>query len=235
MLTSVQWCRCTILRQYGNPRTGDLLLTTLRTKRTKTTQHTKCPYQTLGIPRTASLEDIKQAYRTKAKLYHPDVNPDDGTMHTKFVEINDAYAYLTNKDQNVTTGARYSAYTYNKRYYGHDWWEEEKRYHRPTGKPFENSPSGTKNSFVKGLACIGFIHFVLIPFVWFDPLYLWTEEEEDWSYGPLPYIGDRFVANREKGTQKSLKPRRERPEGPRWHDGPRTQYGKKIKKSEGEA
>ncbi|MCU4165394.1 DnaJ domain-containing protein [Carboxylicivirga caseinilyticus] len=50
-------------------------------------------YQILGVPRNASMEQIKKAYRTKAKRYHPDINkaPD---AHEKFILINEAFEYF---------------------------------------------------------------------------------------------------------------------------------------------
>lgn len=50
-------------------------------------------YDILGLPTTATLEDIKKAYRVKAKLYHPDYNKDPGAKE-KFIEITEAYDYL---------------------------------------------------------------------------------------------------------------------------------------------
>ena len=35
------------------------------------------PYKVLGLPRNASDEDVKRAYRTLAKKYHPDLHPGD--------------------------------------------------------------------------------------------------------------------------------------------------------------
>jgi curved DNA-binding protein len=51
-------------------------------------------YQTLGVSKTASEKDIKQAFRKLAKKYHPDANPDDPTAEAKFKELNEAYEVL---------------------------------------------------------------------------------------------------------------------------------------------
>jgi molecular chaperone DnaJ len=55
-------------------------------------------YQTLGVKRDASEQEIKQAYRRLARQYHPDVNPGDKASETKFKEINEAYEVLSSKD-----------------------------------------------------------------------------------------------------------------------------------------
>jgi DnaJ-class molecular chaperone len=49
------------------------------------------PYDVLGVPRDASLKDIKSAYRRLAKKYHPDQNPDDARAKERFAEANQAY------------------------------------------------------------------------------------------------------------------------------------------------
>lgn len=51
-------------------------------------------YHILGVKRTATEEEIKKAYRSLAKKYHPDLHPNDAVMEAKFKEINDAYAIL---------------------------------------------------------------------------------------------------------------------------------------------
>ncbi len=49
------------------------------------------PYQILGVSRDASDKEITKAYRTLAKKYHPDVNPNDNFAAKKMAEINNAY------------------------------------------------------------------------------------------------------------------------------------------------
>ena len=51
-------------------------------------------YTTLGVAKTASEKEIKQAFRKLARKLHPDVNPGDKTAEAKFKEINEAYEVL---------------------------------------------------------------------------------------------------------------------------------------------
>jgi DnaJ-class molecular chaperone len=51
-------------------------------------------YQTLGVTKSASDKEIKQAYRKLARKHHPDVNPGDKSAEAKFKEINEAYEVL---------------------------------------------------------------------------------------------------------------------------------------------
>ena len=51
-------------------------------------------YSTLGVAKTASEKEIKQAYRKLARKHHPDVNPGDKNAETRFKEINEAYEVL---------------------------------------------------------------------------------------------------------------------------------------------
>jgi len=51
-------------------------------------------YATLGVPKTASEKDIKQAFRKLARKHHPDVNPGDKSAESKFKDINEAYEVI---------------------------------------------------------------------------------------------------------------------------------------------
>src|SRR5471030_2869493 len=51
-------------------------------------------YESLGVPRTASEDEIKKAFRKLARLYHPDVAKDKKKSEEKFKEINEAYEVL---------------------------------------------------------------------------------------------------------------------------------------------
>ncbi len=56
-------------------------------------------YEVLGINKGASEDEIKKAYRKKAKQYHPDLNPNDPTAEAKFKEVNEAYEVLSDSNK----------------------------------------------------------------------------------------------------------------------------------------
>src|SRR5947199_1429823 len=51
-------------------------------------------YSSLGVAKTATDKEIKQAFRRLARKHHPDVNPGDKSAESKFKEINEAYEVL---------------------------------------------------------------------------------------------------------------------------------------------
>ena len=56
-------------------------------------------YEVLGVPKNASDADIKKAFRTLAKKYHPDMHPGDKECEEKFKEAQEAYAVLSDAEK----------------------------------------------------------------------------------------------------------------------------------------
>ncbi len=72
-------------------------------------------YEILGLPETASAEQIKRKYRQLVRKFHPDVAPNKETAHQFFILINEAYDTLTDPagrreyDARLVEGRRYKA------------------------------------------------------------------------------------------------------------------------------
>ena len=56
-------------------------------------------YEVLGVNKSAGEDEIKKAYRSLAKKYHPDMNPGDKEAEVKFKEVNEAYAVLSDSEK----------------------------------------------------------------------------------------------------------------------------------------
>src|SRR5918911_1721011 len=71
-------------------------------------------YEVLGVAKSASEKEIRQAYRKLARKYHPDLNPNDKQAEARFKEIGEAYEVLSDADK-------------RKKYdrYGHNWQHAE--------------------------------------------------------------------------------------------------------------
>lgn len=67
-------------------------------------------YEILGLTKTASMSDIKKAYRQLAKQHHPDVNAGSSESERLFKEITEAYQTLHDPALREAYDARYAAY-----------------------------------------------------------------------------------------------------------------------------
>lgn len=86
-------------------------------------------YKVLGLSRDAGSDDIKKAFRKRARKYHPDKNPGDVEAEKKFKQINEANEVLSDPEKRKK---------YDK--YGKDWehaeaFEAQQRQRRSTGGP----------------------------------------------------------------------------------------------------
>ena len=96
-------------------------------------------YNILGVRREASLDEIKRAYRLKAKMFHPDVNKSADAVR-RFEEINEAYQALMNGNHGEHDDAKqpFDAAQYRK--YGKNY---NMRYTEYTG-PYSPNPTYAK-------------------------------------------------------------------------------------------
>ena len=60
---------------------------------------TRDPYELLGVPRKASGDDVRKAYRRLARQHHPDANRNDPEAEERFKEIQQAYEVLSNPEK----------------------------------------------------------------------------------------------------------------------------------------
>ena len=92
-------------------------------------------YEILGVSRNAPADEIKKAYRTLARRYHPDRNPGNKAAEEKFKDINEAYEILSDQTRRL----QYDQ-SQNKKGVGN------RNSANPFGNFVRNNRAGTKNA-----------------------------------------------------------------------------------------
>ncbi len=95
-------------------------------------------YQVLGIPKTATEKEIKDAYRKLARKHHPDLNPNDAEANKKFQQLNEANEVLSDPEKRKK---------YDK--YGENWQrgEEYEQYQQQQRQSQQSYTGGQAGSF----------------------------------------------------------------------------------------
>ena len=111
-------------------------------------------YQTLGVPRTATADELKKSFRKLAREFHPDVAKDKKRAEEKFKDINEAYEVLSDADKrkkydelgaNWKSGAEFRPPPGNGGF--------------PGGQPFRNTRGMSSDDFQTHFGGTGFSDF----------------------------------------------------------------------------
>src|SRR5690349_2257847 len=100
-------------------------------------------YEVLGVPRTASDEEIKKAFRKLARQYHPDVAKDKKRAEEKFKEVNEAYEVLGDPAKRKKYDELGPNWKQGAEFRPPPGWRQQYR----QGRPFTRGPGGEGDAY----------------------------------------------------------------------------------------
>lgn len=134
-------------------------------------------YEVLNIPKTATSEEIKIAYRKLAKKYHPDVNPGNKNAEEKFKKINEAYTVLSDPEKRKMYDSGFFSTSYqntqranqSRNSYGQDpfqdFWNEWARTQQTYQENYTNKNRKRKKSYHYTFGGFSSIFVIILLFI----------------------------------------------------------------------
>lgn len=133
------------------------------------------PYEVLGVPRGATPEQIRRAYRRLVLLHHPDRNPNDPGATARFLRVSRAYQTITGSRRATPepSDPPEEESDDDDPIPRHDTWSDGTPIHYPTAEDIANAASGRKRRdhsktirrVLLFLMCLCFLYFWLLGLV----------------------------------------------------------------------
>src|SRR5574344_1012525 len=102
-------------------------------------------YNILNVSKNATADEIKKAYRQKARKLHPDLNPNDKEAHKKFQELNEANEVLSDPEKR----AKYDKYGENWKH-GEEYEKAQQQYRQQSSRQQQWSGQGGQTFYTEG-------------------------------------------------------------------------------------
>ncbi len=159
---------------------------------------TEKDYQTLGVPPGAGPQEIKRAFRRKAKAVHPDVNADEDAG-AQFVRVNEAYGRLANDEKQVAAQIQPEYWFLYEMLRPETHQERAFRYAKQWQEDFNRNNAAFKHSsaYLPAKVFAYFLWFLgialALTFLFGPPMMLFNDVRTGLSMMPITVIGAAFM------------------------------------------